>query len=77
MIREDSSADRAAVRTQMAKMQQDTGSNPVPPTIFSLLKIKVDESNSAKINHASQLAWRKRKDNTVPYRWHCYTYLWS
>ena len=25
MIREDSSADRAAVRTQMGKMQQDTG----------------------------------------------------
>lgn len=38
MIREDSSADRAAVRTQMGKMQQDTGSNPVPPTIFFTIK---------------------------------------
>lgn len=38
MIREDSSADRAAVRTQMGKMQQDTGSNPIPPTIFFTIK---------------------------------------
>ena len=75
--KEDSSADRAAVRTQMAKMQQDMGSNPVPPNYF--FTIKKSKMKAIQLKSITLRNWRgeKKGQHSSIQRWHCYTYLWS